>query len=191
MQKKSKQKVALRLRHKDRHGKEQWVVKYGRLKKDGTVGWSQTPWVVRAHSWQPKPVFFAIVNSIFHYTNKIPKPDKCFESMEPKIRVALSEAAPLCGCGFKKNKFGGLTWILDGRPFMDFAVVNYEKHRDEGYEGSKGLMTLAEKLRPHRRKVRYMERKSSAMFRVAIVVLKNGVWKFVPGKTLPKEKRHG
>jgi hypothetical protein len=191
MQKEHKLRVALKLRRKtDEHGKKQWVLKYGRPKKEGTITWAAEPWKIGPTSLQPKPVFYTTIQSIYFRINKIPKIKKCFESMEPKIRVALSEAAPSCGCGFKKNKFGGLTWILDGKPFMDFAVVNYEKHRDEGYKG-KGLMTIAEKLRAHRRNFRDMERKSLAMFRVAIVVFENGAWRFIPGKTLPKEKRHG
>ena len=110
--------------------------------------------------------------------------------MGPKIRIALSEAAPLCGCEFKKNKFNGQTWFLRGKAYMDFAVLDYEKHRERSYRG-KRLVDIAEKLRDRRPDFKRMERKSKAMFRVAIVVFKNGTWKFVPGKTLPEDKRHG
>jgi hypothetical protein len=180
--------VALKVRReKDKHGKKYWVVKYGRQKKDGNVGWAKTHWKIGPTSMQPKPVFYTIVNSIHFYINRILRADKCFGSMGPKIRVALSDAATLCGCKFEKNKFNGQMWILDGKPYLDFVVVDYERHN---YSGKK-LLVIAEKLRASRPDFKRMERKSSAMFRVAIVVFNNGVWKFVPGKTLPEEKRHG
>jgi hypothetical protein len=186
-----KPKVALKVRRqKDKHGKKYWVVKYGRHKKDGDIGWAKTHWKIGPTSLQPMPVFHAIIHSIYFRTNKIPRPDKCFASMSAKIQVALSDAAPLCGCKFEKNKFNGRTWILRGKPYMDFAVVDFERHRERNYKG-KRLLVIAEELRSRRPDFERMERKSHAMFRAAIVVFKNGVWKFVPGKTLPEDKRHG
>jgi hypothetical protein len=183
-----KSKVALKVRReKDKKGKKRWIVKYGREKKDGSIGWATKPWVILPTSMQPKPVFYTIVNSIYFYINRIPSADKCFGKMGPNIRVALSDAAPLCGCTFEKNKFNGQTWILDGKPYLDFAVVDYERH---DYSGRK-LPVIADKLRERRPDFKRMERKSRAMFRVAIVIFKKGVWKFVPGKTLPEDKRHG
>ena len=192
MQKAIKQTVALKLRRrKDKHGKKHWVVGYGRKKKDGKIGWATTEWKIRTDSWLPKPVFYAVVNSIFFQTKKIAPIDKCFAKMDPKIRVALSNAAPVCGCAFKENDFDGRMWLLDGKPFLDFMVVDYEKHHDQKYKGPK-LLALADELRERRPKFMRMERKSRAMFRVVIAVLKKGGWKFVPGKTLPEgERRHG
>ncbi len=186
-----KQKVALKLRReKDKKGKKHWVVKYGRQKKDGSIGWAKTHWKIGPISFQPMPLFHEMKNAIYFQTNKIPREDKCFTSMEPKIRVALSNAAPRHGCTFKKNKFNGQTWLLDGKPYLDFAVVDYERHRNKNYRG-KGLLVIAERLRDRRPDFKRMERKSKAMFRAAIVVFKNGAWTFVPGKTLPEDKRHG
>jgi hypothetical protein len=67
--------------------------------------------------------------------------------MEPKFKVALSEAASVCGCEAKPSKFNGITWILKKRKLIDFAIVDFERHKDRGYSGKMGLRKLAKKLR--------------------------------------------
>ena len=182
--KSDKQRVGLKLhRHTDKRGKRKWVLKYGKKKQDGTIGWATTDWKVREDSWTPKPLFFAIMNSVRFYTRKVPKTDKSFMTMERKIRVALSESASSCGCRFRENKFNGFTWFLDDKPFIDFAVVDYSKHSDRNYNGTR-LLVLSQKLRDGRPDFRRMERKSEAMFRVAIAVIAGSALKFVPGNTL-------
>jgi hypothetical protein len=85
-----KPKVALKVRReKDKKGKKRWIVKYGRHKKDGTVGWANEHWKIGPTSLQPRPLFHEMKNTIYFHTNKIPRPDKCFGSVGPKVRIAL------------------------------------------------------------------------------------------------------
>jgi hypothetical protein len=184
MKTENKPKVALKLsRQKDKHGKKQWVLPYGRFNKDGELVWAATDWEIQATSLLPRTIFGLLKGYIFR---RIPKQDKSFGTMEGKIRSALCEAASACSCKFKENRYGGFTWLLDGKPLLALAVVDFEKHR------AKSWGKLAQQLREHRpNHFERMERKSGATLRMAVVVVKGGSFLLVPAATLPEEKRHG
>jgi hypothetical protein len=178
-----KPKVALELRrHHGKNGKKQLMLRYGRINKDGELVWAADYWKIGETSWLPRTLFGLLKGYIF---KKLPKLDKSYETMKGPIRSALCEAAPACGCTFKENDYGGYTWHLDGKKILSLTVVNFENHRDASPK------VLAQQLRKRRPKFEQMERKSGAMFRMAIVVLKGGMWMMVPAGTLPEEKRHG
>ena len=171
-----KQKIALKLRRVKSKNGRRWLLKYGRFNKDGEIGWAEPDWKIGPTSQIPRPIFYALRSNIYRNLKKV-EGDKSFETMAPKLRVALCQAAVECGCEFKQNPYNGFTWKLDDKWVFALSVLNFEKH------GDAKPSVLAEQLREHRKNFRRMERKSKATLRGAIVVLKGGFWKFVPAKT--------
>jgi hypothetical protein len=176
-----KQRVWLRVR-KTRDKRGDRLLRYGKARVDGTVSWAKTDWAVRSTSQLPKPLFFAITNSLTFQLRRVPKVDKQYPNLKPKITLALTNAASTCGCGFLDNKFGGRTWTLQDKPFIEFAIIDFSNHKGTT------LGKLTPQIRERRKRFRRMERKSKALFRVAMVVLRGGFVKIVPAKPL-EEKR--
>lgn len=171
-----KQKIALELRRDKSKNGRRWLLKYGRFNKDGEIGWAKKEWKIGPTSQLPKPIFFTLQSIVFRHLKKV-EGDKNYETMKPKIIVALSEAAIECGCKFEHNPKGRFDWLLGSKRLLAFTVLPLEKH------GDAKLSVLAEQLRKHRKGFRRMEQKSGARLRAAIVVLKGGLWKFVPART--------
>jgi hypothetical protein len=189
-----KPSMQLKLRRKkDKHGKKRWMLKHGAFLQDGKLSWDKTEWVVRPDSFLPTRFFYKIVNAIsYQVRHKVPKSQKSFSSLHPQIRKALCSAATNCGCKFKQNEYDGYTWSLKGDPFMDFTILDFSELQDGNIYKGKRILDLGEKIRKShsRPQLRRMERKSKAMFRVAIAVMNKGILpKFVPGRT--REDHHG
>lgn len=168
MNKKSKQKLHLRL--------EGRTLLVGRLTKDEGVGqWSE--WKIRKESFLPRGLFFLVSGYVIHRVKKIPKEEKCFETLKEAIRRGLCEAAVACGCTWKVGgTLSDVRWLLDGKRFFAFQIVDFHKHADTKRQ------VLQQQLR-ERRAFDRMEEKSGGMLRGALVVLKGGLVRFAPGKT--------
>jgi hypothetical protein len=181
---KRKPKIKLELRRREsKHGKNRWALRYGRYRKDGTVGWSEKDWEVRPTSMLPKALFHPLQTSILHYVSKIPKDERSFPMMAEKILEALRQEARAWGCEYKDNSYNGLHWLLKHEKLIAFTVIDFEGHHSSSYLGKDGLSRLAQRLRELWSVFGKMERRSGAVFRIAVVVLKGGYWRIVPGKS--------
>ena len=131
MSEKPKQTVGLKLRRqKAKHGPRKWVLQYGHIRKDGTVGWAEEDWNFEETSYLPRPFFSVLWSCVLHRVSKIPKQERTFATMEGPIYLALSKVAVKCGCGFEKNRCGGRNFLLKCRRLCAITVVNFENHKD-------------------------------------------------------------
>lgn len=188
--KRSQHKVIFELRRVKKHGKRKYVLRYGRpLKRKGAsdsqdeelpVSWAEEDWNIGQMSMLPRLVFFAITSYILGRTKRMKDAgqEKSFDNMKPKIRKALWAAGPVCSCVPKNNHHGGVTWWLGKKRLIAFIVVDFGRHRNAKPSD------IAKQLRDRRPEFVELEKESKALLRVAVVVLKGGLCKIVPARTL-------
>jgi hypothetical protein len=164
-------------------------LKCRKLMRDGTPG-KPFLWNIGEASCWPMQVFIPFSSSVVNAVNSVRTRDKDFRTVRRHIYLGLQKGAKLIGCTIEEKYYGEARLLLHGERFLDVETIDFMDHgKDEFlHEPNKknkirrNLKLLSEKLRKRSGHFRHLE-KSSAMFRMAAVVLEGGLVWLVPART--------